>query len=451
MSTLFVGLDLSLKNVAAAFNLEDTTEPIKRFSFAHKPSGVDKLVEKINLVTAKLEITQVEIGMEATGSLWMQLVETLRDHPGLAHLATKVHNLNAKHVARFKKIYPDLPKTDPLDALMVAEFLRFRRLPDPPAVDERYLAIQKLTRHRFHLIQSLAAEKNRFLDNLFLKFSAFRQEKPLSDPFGTASSALLIEFLTVEEIANTSIEDLATFLIEKGRNHFPDPEKVAKDVKQAAQDSYRLNKRLTDPVNTVLSMTLENIRFFERQIAAIDKAITKELAAFQGDATILLSVPGFGPVFTAGIIAEVQDIRRFDSDSALAKFASIVWKRNQSGEFDSDDTPISRAGNKYLRYYIIEAANSLRLHNEEFRQFYQTKYREATKHHHKRACVLCARKLVRLVFNLLHKGVLYKTPDQRKEDRAENPLPEGITQGELVRHITRRRRAQRAFRVHLDH
>lgn len=445
MSTLFVGLDLSLKTVAAAFKLEDTTEPLKRFTFLHNPSGVDELVEKINYITSRLDIDNVEIGMEATGNLWVGLIDTLRSHPGLAHLSTNVHNLNARQVARFKMIYPDVPKTDPLDALMVAEFLRFRRLPEPPPVDERYLAIQKLTRHRFYLTQSLAQEKNRFITNLFLKFSAFRQEKPLCDPFGAAASALLIEFLSVDEIAQTSVEDLAAFLMEKGRSHFANPEDVAKAVRQAAKNSYRLSKCLADPVNLVLSMTLENIRFFEHQIAQIDKAITRELAAFKSDATVLLSVPGLGPVFTAGIIAEIQDIRRFDSDSALAKFASIVWKRNQSGEFDSDDTPIGRSGNKYLRYYLIEAANSLRMHNDEFAHFYKTKYREAATHHHKRACVLTARKLVRLIFNLLHKGVLYKTPDQRREDHAADPLPEGTTQGELVRHITRRRRARTAL------
>jgi len=450
MPTLFVGLDLSLKNIAAAFELEDTTEPIKRFSIPHNPIGVDFLVERIKDVTAKLGIDNVEIGMEATGNLWMQLIETLRSHPGLAHLEANVHNLNARQVKNFKKIYSEIPKNDPLDALMIAEFLRFRRLPEPPPTNEKYLALQKLTRHRFQLAQSLASEKNRFLTNLFLKFSAFRQQKPLSNPFGAASSALLTEFLTVDEIAEMSIEDLASFLMQKSNNSFANPHEVAKAVNQAARNSYRLNKCLADPVNLVLSMTLENVRFFERQIAAVDKAITKEIAAFKSEATILLSVPGLGPVFTAGIIAEVHDIRRFYSDSALAKFASIVWKKSQSGEFDSDDTPMSRAGNKYLRYYLIEAANSLRMHNDEFAQFYQSKYRESTTHHHKRACVLTARKLVRLIFNLLHKGVLYKTPDKRKEDRADNPLPESTTPGELVRHITRRRRAQRALKIHRD-
>ena len=109
------------------------------------------------------------------------------------------------------------------------------------------------------------------------------------------------------------------------------------------------------------------------------------------------------------------------------------------------------SGNKYLRYYFVEAANSLRLHNEEFAAYYQTKYREATKHHHKRACVLSARKLVRLVFSLLHKGMLCRTPEQRKEYRAADALPEGITPGELASHAARRRQAKRPMRVHVDH
>lgn len=49
----------------------------------------------------------------------------------------------------------------------------------------------------------------------------------------------------------------------------------------------------------------------------------------------------------------------------------------------------------------IKATNSLRAYNEEYRAYYQRKYREVNKHRHKRALVLTARKLVRLVFALL--------------------------------------------------
>lgn len=451
MSTLYVGLDLSMKSAAACFLLDDGTEPIRRFTITQNPAGVDNLVRRIVDIASARDIASLKIGMETTGLLWWHISEALHNHEGLSRFPVEVFAINARLVAAFRKTYPECSKTDPADAFVIADRLRFGRLPKLSVPDERYLAIQKLTRHRFHLTNSLAREKNRFLTHLFLKFSAYCQEEPLSDTFGAASSAILTEFLSVDEIAATPVEALAELLQEKSRSHFDDPNKVARAIVQAARNSYRLASCLADPVNIVLAMTLENIRFFERQVAAIDKAIARELAAFPA-AQVLLSVRGLGPVFTAGIIAEVQDVHRFDSDSQLARFASIVWRKNQSGQFEADDTPMMHSGNQYLRYYLIEAANSLRMHNEEYRAYYQTKYRESTTHHHKRACVLTARKLVRLVWTLLRKGQLYQTPEERKEARAANPIPPGMTPGELARQVVRHRQAKRRrFRVHVDH
>jgi transposase len=50
------------------------------------------------------------------------------------------------------------------------------------------------------------------------------------------------------------------------------------------------------------------------------------------------------------------------------------------------------------------------VHNEEYRRFYDRKYRETPKHPHKRATVLTARKLVRLVCALLRTNQLYASP-----------------------------------------
>ena len=64
---------------------------------------------------------------------------------------------------------------------------------------------------------------------------------------------------------------------------------------------------------------------------------------------------------------------------------------------------MTKTGNKYLRYYLVEASNSLRVHNEEYKKYY-----ESQKHKHKRALVLTAHKFVRLVFALLSKGEIYQ-------------------------------------------
>ena len=44
---------------------------------------------------------------------------------------------------------------------------------------------------------------------------------------------------------------------------------------------------------------------------------------------------------------------------ALAKYIGLIWKEHQSGDFSFDTTRLSKAGNSYLRYYIIEAAGSV--------------------------------------------------------------------------------------------
>ncbi len=43
----------------------------------------------------------------------------------------------------------------------------------------------------------------------------------------------------------------------------------------------------------------------------------------------------------------------------------------------------------------------------EYAVFYEKKYAEVSKHQHKRALALTARKLVRLIFGLLDKNQLY--------------------------------------------
>lgn len=59
---------------------------------------------------------------------------------------------------------------------------------------------------------------------------------------------------------------------------------------------------------------------------------------------------------------------------------------------------MTRTGNQYLRYYMVEAANnSVQLREATYRAYYLKKYDEVPKYKHKRALVLTARKLVRLV------------------------------------------------------
>ena len=68
---------------------------------------------------------------------------------------------------------------------------------------------------------------------------------------------------------------------------------------------------------------------------------------------------------------------------------------------------MSKAGNRYLRYYLIEAANSVKNLVPEYNNFYIKKFNEVKTHQHKRALALTSRKLIRLIFGLLANNQLY--------------------------------------------
>jgi transposase len=85
-----------------------------------------------------------------------------------------VYVINAKNIKNFKKSYPELPKTDSVDTLIIADYLRFGRLQKSVCHDEKYLALRNMTRARFQAAQNLSREKTRFLDTLFQKFSSLQ-------------------------------------------------------------------------------------------------------------------------------------------------------------------------------------------------------------------------------------------------------------------------------------
>ena len=164
-----------------------------------------------------------------------------------------------------------------------------------------------------------------------------------------------------------------------------------------------------NPINFAIASSLNLIRYYENQIKQLDKAIIKTIDGININSfNSLLSIRGIGKVYAAGIIAEIGNINYFKSHSKLAKYTGLYWNKNQSGNITKNNKGFSQYSNKYLRYYLIEATSSCVRFNFPFiKNYYDQKYKEVASHQHKRALVLSARKLVRLIFTLLHKNQYY--------------------------------------------
>jgi len=413
LSTLFVGIDVSSKtNVLCALDFQGNK--LLNLKALNNQPGAESILESILDCLNSYSLKFVVIALESTSFYSTHIANFLSSNETLLAYSPMIYCLNPKTIANYRKSFIDMDKTDPLDAYIIADFARCGRITSQPWRGAQFLALQRLTRHRLHLVVSASREKAYMVSNIYLKFSqlavAKDEDKPFSNTYGATSEAVLTEFLSLDDIAYSSLEDLVEFIKSKGKNRFSDPVETAKLLQKAARDSYRLDKILYEPLNVSIASSFNVINALDTEIKTIDKAIEKTIKGINTtEYQSLTSIPGIGPVLASGILAEIGSIVSFDSNDALAKYAGLTWRVNQSGNFTSDETNMTKTGNKYLRYYLIEAANSVKNNVHEFNEFYHKKFGEVTSHQHKRALALTSRKLVRLIFGLLTKNQIYST------------------------------------------
>lgn len=406
---LIVGVDVHRKTNTFCLMDERGQEVRSRFTLDNNRPGTQAFIQQVAALMEADGFSELQVAAEATGWYWFHFFQSLQQDELLAAWPVDLHALNPRLTANFKKSYVDVDKTDPIDAFVIADRLRWGRdIGTPFEYDETYLALRFLTRYRYHVVHNLAREKAYCTAILYLKASEYsrKDKQPFSNLFGAASRAVIQEFASIEEIAAMPFDELVEFIDVQGKRRFSDPSQNAGLLKQVAQDSYLLPAALQEPINLILSLSLKQIGALENQEERLSTAIAEHLSAIPNT---LQTIPGCGPVFAAGILAELGNPQRFNYDQAkVAKFAGFKWRKTGSADFTADETRLTRTGNPYLRYYFCEAAFSVQRCDREYGLYFQRKLQEVRKHAHKRATVLTARKLVRLVMRLLATNQSYR-------------------------------------------
>ena len=411
-TTLCVGGDIHQETLQLrTIDKTDGHEVGKTLTVQNNRPGAEQAIAHLVQVLNQHGYAHLELGLEATGLFWLPFYVYLQQSPALKPFQPTSVCFNPKLVAKFKEgVSLSEIKDDAHDALAVAERLRFGHLPTTYVPSDEWLALRMLTRYRYRLSRQIAQEKLRALTRVFLKASEWQRGQPFSDVWGATSAVLLTEFTTTE-IAAMSLPQLTELIQEYGRKHFDDPQATARHVQRTLQNSFPVTADLDAALTVVLQIGWAHIRDLEKLMHRLDREIAHRMERIPNP---LLSVQGLGPVITAGIVAEIADIRRFPDHPQLAKFVGLVWRKHASGQFTAEETRLAKTGNVYLRYYLIEGANLMRQHNLEYKAYYQRKFAEVPKHQHKRALVLTARKLVRLVFALLTKNQPYVRPQAKQ-------------------------------------
>jgi hypothetical protein len=425
-----LAFDFSLDHLDVGLADPEGNWIIPHQAYDNNMPGFQELKRDVLAHLSGLDDVRLTATGESTALFWWHAFYHIATDPDFAPYDPALALLNPFHVKNFRRAQPEEDKVDPKDARLIGTYYRTMGVKHYLTFDPRYLPLRQLSRAYCRLTHTLAAEKSFALTLVYLLASDYRRLKPFSDSFSVTSTHILTEYPDIAAVADLPLDSLAATLDALSGGHFKDPHKNARTLHQAAQDSYPLPDFLAPTVDVVFRMTLEHIRFLEGQQKAYKRLIEAQLEQLP-EAGRALAYHGLGPIIVGGCLGEVQDTRRFvtgrkfdhkkkrwrdrtyrDGQAGVARMAGLWWPRNSSGRFEGKERHLARERNPYLRYWFVQAAYSLKGNQEEYAAYYGRKYNQVTQHQHKRALILTARKAVRLIFALLHKGQMARLEEE---------------------------------------
>lgn len=425
-----LAFDFSLDTLDVALADPDGNWIIPHQAYDNNLPGFRGLKQDVLAHLSNLDEARLTTAGESTALFWWHAFYQISTDPDFAPYDPSLALLNPLYVKNFRRAQPEEDKIDPKDARLVGTYYRTMGVKHYHTFDPRYLPLRQLSRAYFRLTHTLAAQKSFALTLLYLLGSEYRRIKPFSDNFGVTSAHILTQYPDIAAISAIPLDPLAEILDTISRGHLKDARQSARKLHQVAKNSYPLPDFLAPTVHTVFGMTLDHVRFLEHQQKTYKRLIETELEHLP-EAALALAEPGLGPILVAGCLGEIQDTRRFttgrkfdrkkkrwrertyrDGQAGVARLAGLWWPRNSSGRFEGDDRHLARERDPYLRYWFVQAAYSLKRNRGDYATYYQRKHDEVPKHQHKHALILTARKAVRLIFALLHKGQMARLEEQ---------------------------------------
>lgn len=428
---LQVGVDVSKDRLDFAL-LSPDGQPIEIHQpFANNLLGYCKARDLLLEVLQEGDFEGLDLAAEATSYYWLPYFLQFQQDETWSAYTPQLYLLNARWVRWYKQSLSPDHKDDMTDPQYIADRIRTHKPACTWQYDPKWLKLRLLTRLHAHLTKSLSREKNLFQLYLFLAHNTYTHHHPFQDPLGKTSQKLLRQPELLAQFAQLSTQEMAEQLYELSGHYLKEPHQNAARLQLILQDSFPLPEELAPTVQFILNQLMDTIEHLEADLHCVDQEIERLLLQENYlDVTLLDSIPGIGSIRAAGLAAEIAGLDRFrqvhkwdkklkafrprrihEIEDAIGKTAGLWWPKNASGNFEAEEHRMSKEGNAYLRYYILEAANCMRLHIPSFAAYYQAKFEQANKHKHKRALVLTGRKALGLFVSLLSHQESYKVKE----------------------------------------
>lgn len=375
-----VGIDISKYKHDCIIINEDTGEIVRNvFSFDNSRTGFNQFIKVLKTLDPKIK---KKIGFESTGH-YQNNLKIFLENEGLDFM-----ELNALLVHKFKSSQTLRGvKTDKTDARLIAEYLCKIEFKPYPKVVYNILALRSLCKRHFDLINERTKYLIRitnFLDRTFPELKPFLKGNIKSNTM----MYLLHNYGIPSKIANMNIQSYNNLRKESyGKFSVAQFYQLKELAKNTIGFSYE-----TDVFE--INSLLRNYDLIQEEISLVENEITTHISKIDSK---IPTIKGIGLVSAATIIAEIEDISRFDSPDRLLAYAGLDPRLYQSGtqEFKGK---MNKKGSVVLRRVLMNSAESILIFNPVFYEYYRKKRDEGKSH--RVALSHLARKLVRLIYKI---------------------------------------------------
>jgi len=318
----------------------------------------ERAVSELLALVGSLE-GEVRVVMEATGAYHLPLLASFKQ----AGIFVSV--INPLAMKKYASMAIRKGKTDKLDAVRIANYGidNWFHLVDYTSSEEVYEELKILGRQYTHYI-SIKIESKLALTNLLDRtmpgikklLSGKRSEEPTKDKLSDFVEAYWHYDNITKKSEALFVSDYCRWAKKKG---YHASETKAKAIYAMARDGI---PTLSSSAASTKMLTLEAVRVLKEVNQTLETILSQMQALLSTlpEYGVVRAMSGVGDVLAPRLIAEIGDIRRFHSGSALVAYAGIDSPPYESGSFIGTRRKISKRGSSLLRKTGYEVMKCLK-------------------------------------------------------------------------------------------
>ena len=400
---LLVGIDVAKNNHHAFFGTSNGRTLRKNLVFDNSAKGFESLRSLAGDILNQYGLIEVVYGLEPTASYHKPLAEYL--------IRQNEHVVYVSNVAVAKNralLDGRWDKNDKKDAANVADLVGQGRCLYYDIPEERLRELRSLIAFRIRLKKEEHALRMRLRNNVFAQY--FPELDRLYVRAGQPDDMVLSiaeHCLDPREIAGMEF-DAFLKLITKRKIRI-EQERRLRELWEVAKES--AGCLVHDAARWEAKSLVSQLKAVRETVKGNEQLMEETAEQFL-EYECLQSIPGFGPIVSAMVLAAIGNASRFDNQKQVLRLAGLDLSASRSGKSSDSAKPvISKQGKAALRYFLVQAAMVASTSNPTIRTYFSKllKGRELERGINLKMKVKLAAKLLVVAWTLMKRREHFKS------------------------------------------